>query len=101
MKSLLSEMKVVSIRLTIFSLLIFLFGCSLPGPTLRPSDQITAGNSNNVPNGLVEWCNTLDTETFYSEPECMWYCRIYSRTEVKKQDMKSKAKAEITSCELR
>lgn len=92
--------RVVTIT-TLVPLLIFLFGCSFPGPTLRESDQITSGSSATVPRGLVEWCNTLDTQTFYSEPECMWYCRVYSKSENKKQMMVNNAKAEITSCELR
>ena len=101
MKKLQWNMNQAVIKTALVTLFIFLIGCSLPGPGLRESDQITAGSSDSIPRGLVEWCNTLDTDTFYTEPECMWYCRNYSKSEYKKHQMKSKAKAEITTCELR
>ena len=90
-------------RKTLFILLLTIAtsGCGVFDNQLRPSSQITEGTSDIIPNGLVEWCNTLQTAQFYDEPECMWYCRVYSRNPVMHNLMVTKAKAEITTCELR
>lgn len=79
--------------------LILLQGCSLPSPGLRESSQITEGNDQVIPHGMVDWCNTLTTEQFYDEPECMWYCRVYFKNEYTRNELIKHAKAEVNSCE--
>lgn len=86
-------------RFTFLIIVLSIAGCDLFNYQLKPSSQITQGSSATVPNGLVEWCNTLDTTQFYQEPECLWYCRAYSKSLERKALLQSNAKATITTCE--
>lgn len=81
-------------------LIITLLGYGCDSNTALPaSSHINKGTSTIVPVGLVEWCNTLDTPSFYAEPECLWYCRVYSQNGLMHKKLIRTAKAKVTTCE--
>ena len=80
----------------IFLLLISITACD---SKLKESTQITDGTSDQVPYGLMEWCNGLSTKEFYDEEECLWYCRVEFKNDHTLEYLKSTAKARINTCE--
>lgn len=90
----------MKISILLLILLFFLTGCDYFDNHLRKSSKITAGDSETIPFGLVDWCNKLDKQQFYNEPECLWYCRVYSKDTFLKNVLKNNSKARIESCTL-